>query len=309
MLRPQLTDSFEAKLHATIAHHNIDVTLFRRTTDDIWSHRSELSANGVLVTRPFNFGTQSLTGGEIAARGPLARGLRYVLTANAADQGLDRDGGGPLGSRHNATWSLTGQLEYKDGTDGRRGADRVNLTLRYFGANDTGFIRCSAYASASMTWSHAITDRLSSVLTVAELRLTPPRELVSTSLTTMSREVSNFANPRVTFSLTWSFRPPGQGPQMRQQQPSAGRQSRCRNRRLFAQVAKEEGAKRRGVRAETQRRERRSFRAKRASSSLRVSAPLREHPCGCAAEAEAARTASATQGLRDPSSCVPRAFA
>jgi outer membrane receptor protein involved in Fe transport len=219
-LRPQLTDSFEAKLHATLTHHNLDVTLFRRTTDDIWSYRSDFDAQGVLVIRPFNFGTQGLTGGEISARGPLARGLRYVLSANLADQSLDRDGGGPLAARHSTSWSTTGQLEYKDGTDGRRGADRINLTMRYFGANDTGFTRFSAYATATATWSHAITDRLSGVLTVADLQLTPPRVFTSTSDTILARDIGNYPSPRVTLSLTWSFRPPGQGPQIRQQQPA-----------------------------------------------------------------------------------------
>jgi hypothetical protein len=189
-------------------------------TDDIWSPLSVRNADGVLVTRPFNFGSVSLTGGEISARGPLAKGLRYVLTANVADQRLDQDGGGPLGARHTSNYSFTGQLEYKDGRDGRAGADRINLTLRYFGANDTGFTRFSAYASATATWTHNITDRLSSVLTVAELRLTPPREVTSIFGTSLSRDVTNFAQPRVTFSLTWSFRPPGQGPQVRPTQPS-----------------------------------------------------------------------------------------
>lgn len=221
LLRPQLTDSFEAKLHATLTHHNLDLTIFRRTTDDIWSYRSDFAAEGVLVTRPFNFGTQGLTGGEISARGPLLRSLRYVLSANVADQSLDRDGGGPLAARHNASYSMTGQLEYKDGTDGRRGADRVNLTLRYFGANDTGFTRFSANASATATWSHAVTDRLSSVLTIADLRLTPPLEVTSISGTILAPDIYNRASPRVTLSLTWSFRPPGQGPQVRQQ-PLAG---------------------------------------------------------------------------------------
>ena len=219
-LRPQLTDSFEAKLHATLTHHNLDLTVFRRTTDDIWSPRSGLEANGVLVTRLFNFGTQGLTGGEISGRGPLARGLRYVLTANVADQSLDQDGGGPLSLRHNTTYALTGQLEYKDGTDGRRGADRVNLTVRYTGPNDTGFTRFSAYSTATATWSHAITDRLSSVLTIADLRLTRPREIVGSAGTILSRDVYDAANPRVILSLTWSFRPPGQGPQVRPQQPA-----------------------------------------------------------------------------------------
>jgi outer membrane receptor protein involved in Fe transport len=221
LLRPQLTNSFEAKLRATLTHHNLDLTLLRRTTDDIWSARSDLDADGVLVSRPFNFGTQALTGGELSARGPLAKGLRYVATANVGDQRLDPDGGGPLAARHSAAYTMTGQLEYRDGRDGRRGADRVNLTLRYFGPYDNGFTRSSSYAGATATWSHAITDRLSSVLTIADLRLTPPRESISISGTSLSRDVTVNGSPRVTLSLSWSFRPPGQGPQVRPQQPAA----------------------------------------------------------------------------------------
>jgi hypothetical protein len=65
-----------------------------------------------------------------------------------------------------------------------------------------------------------ITDRLSSVLTIAELRLTPPREVTSTFGTILARDVNDTASPRIFLSLSWSFRPPGQGPQVRQQ-PSA----------------------------------------------------------------------------------------
>ncbi len=155
-IRPQLTDSYEVKLHAALHHHNIDFTLFRRTTHDIWSSRAELNAQGVLVTRQVNFGTQSLTGGELAARGPLAKGLRYVVSANVSGQSLDANAAGPAASRNAALYSGSAQLEYRDGTDGRRGADRINLTLRYFGANDTGFTRFSAWATASATWSHAL---------------------------------------------------------------------------------------------------------------------------------------------------------
>jgi len=181
--------------------------------------REEMTLDALRTAFPEDPGLQvSLTGGEISGRGPLARGLRYVLTANVADQSLDQDGGGPLSVRHNTTYALTGQLEYKDGTDGRRGADRVNLTVRYTGPNDTGFTRFSAYSTATATWSHAITDRLSSVLTIADLRLTRPREVVGSAGTILSRDVYNAANPRVILSLTWSFRPPGQGPRVQQQQ-------------------------------------------------------------------------------------------
>lgn len=221
LLQPQLTDSFEVKLRGNVVRHNLELTIFRRATDDIWSFRGEVNPDGVLVTRPFNFGSQALTGAELSARGPLLPGLRYVLTANVSDQSLDQDAAGPLPGRHNFQYSATGQLEYKDGTDGRRGADRVNLTLRYFGPSDSGFTRNSAAAFATLTWSHAITDRLSSVLTIAQLRLSDPIETVTTGAFSQSRDVRS-VSPRVSLSLTWSFRPPGQGPQVRQQPQQAG---------------------------------------------------------------------------------------
>lgn|GEM_PF-1090054 len=220
LLQPQLTDSWEVRLRGTVARrHNLELAAFRRTTQDLWSFRGEVDANGVLVTRPANFGAQALTGAELSARGPLLTNLRYVLTANASDQGLDQDAGGALPSRHSGTWSGTGQLEYKDGQDGRRGADRVNLTLRYFGPTDTGFTRTSSLALATFTWSHAITDRLSGVLTMANLRLSQGRESITTGLTSRSRDLFAPASPqRITVALTWSFRPPGQGPRVQQQQ-------------------------------------------------------------------------------------------
>jgi len=223
LLRPQLTDSWEIRLRGTVARHNLELTAFRRTTEDIWSFRGEVDPSGVLITRPFNFGSQALTGAELSARGPIFGGLRYVLTANVSDQGLDPDAGGPLPGRHSATWSGTGQLEYRDGQDGRAGADRLNLTLRYFGPTDTGFTRVSPLGLATFTWSHTITDRLSGVLTVANLRLSEGRESITTGVTTRSRDL--FAPPspqRITLSLTWSFRRPGQGPRVQQQQQQQG---------------------------------------------------------------------------------------
>jgi outer membrane receptor protein involved in Fe transport len=218
-LQPQFTDSYEVRLRANLARHNFELTAFRRTTEDIWSFRGEVNPQGILVTRPVNFGAQALTGAEISARGPILEGLRYVLTANLSDQGLDQDGPGPLRSRHSATWSGTSQLEYRDGQDGRRGADRVNLTVRYFGPTDTGFTRVEAFTLATFTWSHFITDRLSGVLTVQNIRLVDGRETITTGVTSMSRELFAPSSPqRVTLSLTWSFRPPGQGPRTQQQQ-------------------------------------------------------------------------------------------
>jgi outer membrane receptor for ferrienterochelin and colicins len=210
-LRPTLTDSLEAKLHAVFTHHNVDLTVYDRITHDAWSQRSELNASGVLIFRQANFGTQYLTGGEISARGPLLPRLRYVVTFNLADQRLDASLAGPSGARHSALFSGSAQLEYKDGVDGRAGADRINLTLRYSGPNDTGFSRTTSFATANLTWSHQITSRLSSVLNIQELRLTRPQESIGESGGTLQRTIDRRANPRATFTLSFSLgRPNGQ---------------------------------------------------------------------------------------------------
>ena len=74
-----------------------------------------------------------------------------------------------------------------------------------------------------MTWTHQITDRLSGVLTVQNIRLVDGRETITTGVTSQSRELFAPTSPqRITFSLTWSFRPPGQGPRVQQQQQPAG---------------------------------------------------------------------------------------
>jgi outer membrane receptor for ferrienterochelin and colicins len=213
-LRPTLTDSLEAKLHAVFTHHNVDLTLYERITHDVWSTQSVLDPNGVLIFRQANFGTQYLTGGELSARGPLLPRLRYVVTANLAAQRLDARLAGLAGARSSALFTGSAQLEYKDGVDGRPGADRINLTLRYAGPNDSGFSRTTAQATANLTWSHQITARLSSVLNIQDLRLTRPQETIGESGSTLQRTIDRRANPRVTLSLSFSLgRANGQRPQ------------------------------------------------------------------------------------------------
>ena len=61
------------------------------------------------------------------------------------------------------------------------------------------------------------------MLTIANLRLSEGRETITTGLTSQSRDLFAPTSPqRITLSLTWSFRPPGQGPQVQQQPQQAG---------------------------------------------------------------------------------------
>ncbi len=81
VLRPEITDSLEAKLQFRLSRQSVDLTVYSRTTHDRWSDFSELNGDGVLVTQTRNLGTLTLNGASLSVRGPLGGGFRYTLTA------------------------------------------------------------------------------------------------------------------------------------------------------------------------------------------------------------------------------------
>ncbi|HYI63465.1 MAG TPA: hypothetical protein VEW71_01120 [Allosphingosinicella sp.] len=99
-------------------------------------------------------------------------------------------------------------FEYRDGIEGRRGADHIQLRLRYNGPFDLGLFRLSSFATSNISWSHAFADRLSGVLTVSEPFGSPSLRTTFLSGDVVSRQVDQVAGPRITFSLTYSLGPP-----------------------------------------------------------------------------------------------------
>lgn len=209
-LRPELTDSFEARLRAERERQTITLTLFARLTDDLFSSLSTLTDEGVLVTRPVNVGNRTDLGASLAVQGPIVRGLSYTLNANLIDRRIEQDDFGILGPQHSTNYSATAQVDYRDGTDGRRGADRVTVTANYSGPYDDGLVRRSSFFRASASWSHAITDRLSSVLTVDDLFGPTETRARTTSATAVTRTTNLSDGPRVRLALTYSLGRPGQ---------------------------------------------------------------------------------------------------
>jgi len=208
-LRPELTDAVEAKLRAEVAHQTISLTLFDRRTDDLFSSLSTLTADGVLVTQPVNVGERNDLGASLAVQGQVVRGFTYSLNANLIDRRIERDFGTRL-VQQSTSYSATAQLDYRDGADGRRGADRVTATANYSGPYDDGLVRRSAFFRAGASWSHAITDRLSAVVTIDDLF--GPTEFRSRTLsdTALTRTTFRSDGPRYKLALTYSFGRPGQ---------------------------------------------------------------------------------------------------
>jgi outer membrane receptor protein involved in Fe transport len=218
-LRPELTDAFEARLRGEVARQTVSLTLFHRRTEDLFSTLATLTPNGVLLTQPINVGEREDTGIAVAVQGSPLRGWSYNINGNLIDRVIDQQGFGFLGTVHSSTYSASAVVDYRDGTDGRRGADRVTLNATFSGPYDDGLVERAAFFRASASWSHAITDRLTSVLTVDDIFGTE-FETTTFSNTAVTRTRNFSDGPRVKFALTYSFGRRGQQPVPQPQAPA-----------------------------------------------------------------------------------------
>jgi ferric enterobactin receptor len=209
-LRPELTDAVEAKLRAEAAHQTISLTLFDRRTDNLFSSLSTLTDDGVLLTQPVNVGARTDRGASLAVQGPIVRGLSYSINANLIARRIEREDFGIVRVQQSTNYSETVQIDYRDGADGRAGADRVTVTASHSGPSDDGLVRRSSFFRASASWSHAITDRLSGVLTIDDVF--GPTEFRSSTIsdTAFTRTTFRSDGPRFKLALTYSLGRPGQ---------------------------------------------------------------------------------------------------
>ncbi|MEA3033474.1 MAG: hypothetical protein QOH86_1490, partial [Sphingomonadales bacterium] len=207
-LRPEITDSYEAKLSVHGARRNFELTAYSRKTKDSWSALNTFDDDGVLITRQVNFGTRLLRGASAVVQGSLGRRFHYSLSGHVADLRLSSGGFGPPPAGVGLDYGGSANLEFRDGTEGRRGADHVTLIAHYFGPSYTGFSRGAPFLGVDASWSHALTDRLSSVVKIADLEGDHVFRSTSASATSLSRESFRNLGRRVTVSLTYSLAKP-----------------------------------------------------------------------------------------------------
>jgi ferric enterobactin receptor len=197
-LRPEKTHSLELRLVAKAGRHEADLTSHYQRTRDLRTDLVELEGD-VLVSRPVNLGTRKSLGMSLAVRGPLARGLRYTVTGDLGRETFDTagfPGADDAATRHGASL----QLDYRDGIEGRAGADQIRLAARYTGPTETGLSGISTIVRAEASWSHALTGRLSAVLTASHV-LKPPR-FTSFGPEVVSRTIGRASGPTINFALT-----------------------------------------------------------------------------------------------------------
>ena len=185
------------------AQHEADLTTYLQRTRDLRSELAELDGD-ILVSRPVNLGTRTSLGASLNLRGPLARGLRYTVTAYLAHDRIG-DGGLPDVDEGGTSYGGSLQLDYRDGTEGRAGEDQLRLTARYAGPSDTGLMRTSSMLSADMSWSHALTDRLSAVLTASHVLKSP--RLTYRGPDVIWRTITRAEGPAASLALTYALSP------------------------------------------------------------------------------------------------------
>ena len=208
-LRPEYTDSYEAALELSLSKHSIALTGFSRTTRDTWSDNTDFDDDGAFVKSPINLGTRTKRGASVSLKGPIARGLSYTINAYLAGQSyrLGRTGVDFTGT--GADYGASTEIVYRDGVDGRRGADRITLSARYYGPAIAILYRTSSTLSADVSWSHALSDRLSGVLRISDVLGPPKTRTTNYSTYSIAKETNFVPGPRIMFSLTYSLRPPG----------------------------------------------------------------------------------------------------
>jgi outer membrane receptor protein involved in Fe transport len=207
LLRPEITDSYEAKFNTKAGKQSIDLTAYSRRTKNLFSKLPELNADGVLVSRNVNLGALTLRGANVSLRGPISRQLSYSVTGDLASESISDNFLGISLLRSRPQYSLATQVEYKDGQQDHKGADHVTLSYRYNGPFDRGLFTIAPYSSLNASWSHMITDRVAAVLNVGRILIPRATQVTTYSPSTVTREFYRSSGLKITASLTFTLRP------------------------------------------------------------------------------------------------------
>ena len=165
-LRPQTTDSFEARLDYTRPRYSIGANLYDKESQDLWSSTETQLPDDVIVTTIVNAGRGADRGLEVSARGKLGARFSYVATTNLFARTQQVLEAGVTGERTSFVYSGSGQLEYAapapEGVEG----DKVQLSITYYGPQRSLETESDAWFGANLTWRHPVSKRTTAVLVV-----------------------------------------------------------------------------------------------------------------------------------------------
>lgn len=210
-LRPETTDSYEARLEYNRPRFNLVLTFYDRETRDVWASSTRLLPGGVRLTSQINAGTRANRGAETSVRGSFGRRWKYAATVDLFSQTQDIYAPGGARSESAFTYSGNAQLDYDaPAPEGRKG-DQWQLSLRYSGPQREYQFETEAYYRLDLTWRHPLTDRATAVLTVVDLMdsASPGYRSVAPSVTIDSRYRSDGRRLKLTLVYRFGKSPSG----------------------------------------------------------------------------------------------------
>jgi outer membrane receptor for ferrienterochelin and colicins len=206
-LRPEITDSFEAKVSTGLGKQSLDVTAFSRRTRDLFSNLIELSPDNVLISRNVNLGVLTLRGVDISVRGPIGAHFHYSATGDLSAETISDDVIDRAFLKSRPRYSLVTMLEYYHGVQEQPGADHARLTFRYYGPVATGLVSSSSYSSLSGSWSHVISRRLAGIFDIGSILIPPTTRATSYSPSSLARDFYRPVGFRMSASLSYTLGP------------------------------------------------------------------------------------------------------
>lgn len=209
-LNPTTTDAYEANLTYQAGGLNAGVTLFDRISDDIVSQFTEVTPDGVVLTRPVNAGSSEQRGLQVILRGPIGRHWRYSLSANALSRSFDVLQGGTIEQRDEFEYDGTAQLTYRDLDQNAIGADQYQIDLRFQGPRHGLQSVQDEFVNVNLTWRRRLAQRLFGVLMIQDLLESANNISRVTTDDYVERTEYRGAGRRLRLALTYQF---GAGPQ------------------------------------------------------------------------------------------------
>lgn len=204
-LQPTTTDAFEANLVYQDRDRTFNVTFYDRISHDIVTQFTEVTTDGVFITRPVNAGESEQRGAQVIMRAPIRGGWRYALSANVLQREFDVLQQGQLARRSELEYSGNGQIEYRDRNQSEIGADHLQFEVQFQGPQFFLQGERDEFIVANFTWRRRLTDKVFGVFTVQDVFDSQPNisELRTDSF--FERSESRGNGTRFRFALTYQF--------------------------------------------------------------------------------------------------------
>jgi ferric enterobactin receptor len=201
-LKPTDIDSYEAEYGYIKGPVSYTAAIYYRATTNLQTSQSTARSDGIIAIQPVNAGQSHSGGAELTLKSPLSTHWKYSLSTNLYMKETPLFSGG---ERDDFAYNINGQLQYSTPAKNGKGADQLqavfNLNSRQY--NPQGY--ASGGGVLSLIWQHPLSDKVSMVMTAANLIQTPDQVSVINSPGVQSRQTQHRDGQALMIALAYKF--------------------------------------------------------------------------------------------------------